>query len=63
MPKLDFDVFVKIAVVCCAALVGMSTYVVFKYPHDNIIEEHAEKIIYSEIGLDIDLSPTSKEPH
>jgi len=32
-----------------------------KYPQDNIIEEIAEEIIEQKTGLDIDLTPFSKE--
>lgn len=32
-----------------------------KYPDDNYIEELVEQIIHSETGIDLDLSPYSKE--
>ena len=32
-----------------------------KYPHDNVIEEFVEDNIENEIGLDIDLTPSSPE--
>ena len=32
-----------------------------KYPQDNVIEEFIEDAIEEEIGIDIDLSPSSRE--
>jgi hypothetical protein len=32
-----------------------------QYPDDNIVEESVEKIIENETGLDVDLTPFSKE--
>lgn len=33
-----------------------------QYPNDNIFEEMIEGIIKKETGVDIDLTPNSKEP-
>lgn len=41
--------------------VALAWYGCCKYPQDNIIEEIVEDIIEDETGIDVDLSPYSKE--
>lgn len=41
--------------------IGLASYMYFKLPQDNPIEEISEAVIKKEINLDVDLSPSSKE--
>ena len=54
---------IKIALVLSAAVLGFlaSRYGPFKGKQDNIIEETAEQVIKDETGIDVDITPTSKE--
>jgi len=56
----------ELATVVIVTVVGLCLGVglVSKYwlGPDNVIEETAEKIIDAETGIDIDLTPESKEP-
>jgi len=52
---------IKIIITVSALIVGLASYYVFKLPQDNKIEEVAEEIIKEQTGVDIDLTPQSKE--
>ena len=55
----DFGIVIAGIIVVVALTVG---YISKKYlGDDNIVEEVAEKVIDSETGIDIDLSPSSPE--
>jgi len=41
----------------CTSIKNLMT----KYPQDNIVEEIVEDAIENETGIDVDLSPSSKE--
>lgn len=45
-----------------AAVGGIVSRVVFKKKPDNKIEEFAEKVIKDQTGVNVDLSPASKDP-
>ena len=49
----------KCAIVILIALIGISS--VFFFGDDNPIEEISEEIIKDETGIDIDLTPHSRE--
>lgn len=51
----------KIAIVSIAAAIGIGYTYFFKQPHDNPIEEAAEKIIKDQTEVDVDLTPSSPE--
>jgi len=51
----------SIALVVIAVSIGVSSTIIFKMKKDNKIEEIAEEIIKKETGIDVDLSPNSKE--
>lgn len=55
------DLSIRIMASILAAVVGISSYLYFKLPEDNAIEEISEAVIKREINLDIDLSPKSPE--
>lgn len=57
---MDFGAISAICAVICG-LIGIGSYHYFKLPQDNIVEEIAEEIIKKETGIDVDLSPESKE--
>lgn len=54
-------IIVKIVVVVCAALIGISSVWVFKFKDDNPVEEAAEYIIKEYTNVDIDITPSSPE--
>ncbi len=60
---MDVTFFIKVVIVICAGLVGVGSVLVGKYKgqQDNPTEEIAEDIIKKETGVDIDLTPSSKE--
>ncbi len=60
---MDLTFFMKVIIVICAALVGVGSVFVGKYKgqQDNPVEEKAEEIIKEKTGVDIDLTPSSKE--
>ncbi len=49
--------------VLVGAAVGCNWKIWKKYPQDNIVEEIIEEVIESKTGLDIDLSPNSREDY
>jgi len=51
---------VGIIVVGAAVVVGVASRFIFKKT-DNVVEEVAEKIIKDKTGIDVDLSPDTKE--
>lgn len=53
---------VGIIIVSAAVVVGVASRFIFK-KSDNIVEEVAEKIIKAKTGIDVDLSPDTKEKH
>ena len=55
------ELSIKIMASVLAAIIGISSYMYFKMPQDNPIEEISEAVIKKEINLDVDLSPMSKE--
>lgn len=57
---MDFGVTAAICAALCG-LIGVGSYHYFKMPQDNIVEEIAEEVIKKETGIDVDLSPESKE--
>ena len=57
---MDFGVTAAI-ITFVAALVGVGSYHYLKMPQDNIVEEVCEEVIKKETGVEIDLSPESKE--
>lgn len=61
MKLYDFGIVIIIGVIAVCAIGG---YVSSRYlGNDNPIEEAAEEVIEEETGLDVDLSPDSKETH
>ena len=49
-----------IVIVVICLVVGLGGYFITKHP-DGPVEEAAERVIKSETGLDIDITPGSKE--
>lgn len=58
---IDPNLLIAAGVVGAALLIGIATKIVFKMKDDNPIEEVCEKVIESQTGYDIDLTPGSKE--
>lgn len=52
---------IGIAIVASAVVIGVASRFIFKKT-DNIVEETAEKIIKDKTGVDVDLSPDTKDP-
>jgi hypothetical protein len=48
--------------IALAAIGGLASRFIFKKKPDNFVEEFAEKIIKDKTGVNIDLSPGSKDP-
>lgn len=57
MKLYDLSIVLIITVVCLFA--GMAS--IKTWGPDNVVEEISEEIIQEETGLDIDLSPSTKE--
>ena len=57
-PK-EIKVITTIVACALAALIGLGSWMFFK--DDNVVEETAEEFILKESGIEIDLSPSSKE--
>lgn len=55
----DFSIVILIVIVFSAAIIGITSS--HYLGEDNVVEEVAEEIINKEIGLSIDLTPSSKE--
>lgn len=55
------NIIMKILVVVATLIVGAGSVMIFKMKNDNVIEEVCEKIIESETGLDVDLSPQDSD--
>lgn len=55
------SLYLKMFIVSSAAVIGVSSWVWFNQPQDNVIEECAECVIEAETGLVIDLSPSNKK--
>lgn len=59
MKLYDFGIIILVAIVVGAAVIGV---VSVKYlGSDNAVEEVAEEVIKAETGVNIDLTPSSKE--
>jgi len=60
---MDVSLVFKIIVVMLAIVVGIASYFYgpFKGHFDNPIEEAAEEVIKEETGVNIDLTPFTKE--
>ena len=56
-----FPLWAKAAIASAALVVGVGARKVFKLKPDNHIEEMAEKIIESQTGFDVDITPDSEE--
>lgn len=53
------EIFFKIAIVLAAVVIGLGSYY-FTGKKDNPVEQVAEEVIKEETGLDVDLTPVSK---
>lgn len=62
MGKFNLNKIISILFAGCLILLEGCTLAWWqKYPQDNFVEEIVEEVIKEEIGIDIDLSPKSKE--
>ena len=50
-----------VIVIAAAAIIGVASSKMMHMKEDNAIEEVAEEVIKKQTGLDVDLSPESKE--
>lgn len=58
---MDISLAVKAALVGAALTAAAVAHYVFKAKDDNIVEELAEVVIEKQTGVNVDLSPASKE--
>ena len=60
---MDISLLLKIIIVAGACIIGVGSVFIGKYKgqQDNPIEEKAEEVIKDQTGVDIDLTPSSKE--
>ena len=59
---MDWNIAWKVIIVAGALIVGIgSRFICKSCVADSVVEEVCEEIIHNETGIDIDLSPDSKE--
>lgn len=58
---IESAVLIKIGLIISALVAFAGAKYYFRAPDDNAIEEYAEEIIKEQTGLDIDLTPLSRE--
>ena len=61
MRLYEVSLLIGILIVGGAAVLGFVSYEVFRMKQDNVVEETAEEVIKKVSGVEIDLSPESKE--
>ena len=55
-------IWTKLAIIAAAASLGYGVTLFFpKVKEDNVVEEAMEEIIKQQTGIDVDLTPNSKE--
>lgn len=61
--NVNLDLIIKALIIAIAAIVGICSVYIGKYKgiQDNPVEKVAEEIIKRETGLDIELTPESKD--
>lgn len=59
MEKDEIKFMISVAVIALALLIGAGS--IYLFGHDSIPEEVAEAVIHNETGLNVDLTPSSKE--
>lgn len=57
----DMTFTICVIIVAAAAIIGIASNKLAHMGQDNAVEEVAEEVIKKQTGLDIDLSPESKE--
>jgi hypothetical protein len=58
---IESAVLIKSALCISALLAFAGAKYYFRAPDDSVIEEYAEEIIKEQTGLDLDLTPLSRE--
>jgi hypothetical protein len=53
--------YMKVALVVVAFLAVTGANYVFKWKHDNPVEEGIEKVVKDQAGIDIDLTPLDED--
>ncbi len=59
---MNMELVWKVVACSLAGIIGLVSVYVAKFPQDNPIEELSELVIKDQSGIDIDLTPLSKEP-
>ena len=57
----SFGIMSKALFIATVVLLGLSSTYYFKMKNDNIVEEIAEKVLKTQTGIDVDLSPATPE--
>jgi hypothetical protein len=58
---MDLNILWKAVIVAAALVIGLGSSYIFKMKQDNAIEEISEGIVKEHTGIDLDMTPTTKE--